>query len=106
MEGRHELVDLGALLRHRVPLAHRDGVVIEGVEVDRDTQWRAHLVLAPIATPDRSGDVDMVLMDKTSAAGYMGASPNSFKIIGEPLGTEEFGFIFKPGSDRFDRRPS
>ena len=29
----------------------------------------------------------------------MGASPNSFKIIGEPLGTEEFGFIFTPGSD-------
>jgi polar amino acid transport system substrate-binding protein len=47
----------------------------------------------------KSGDVDLVLMDKTSAAGYMGASPNSFKVIGEPLGTEEFGFIFKPGSD-------
>jgi polar amino acid transport system substrate-binding protein len=47
----------------------------------------------------KSGDVDLVLMDKTSAAGYMGASPNSFKTIGEPLGTEEFGFIFKPGSD-------
>ena len=47
----------------------------------------------------KSGDVDLVLMDKTSAAGYMGASPNSFKIVGEPLGTEEFGFIFKPGSD-------
>jgi polar amino acid transport system substrate-binding protein len=47
----------------------------------------------------KSGDVDVVLMDKTSAAGYMGASPNSFKIVGEPLGTEEFGFIFTPGSD-------
>ena len=47
----------------------------------------------------KTGDVDLVLMDKTSASGYMGASPNSFKIIGEPLGTEEFGFIFKPGSD-------
>ena len=47
----------------------------------------------------KSGDVDLVLMDKTSAAGYMGASPNAFKIIGEPLGTEEFGFIFKSGSD-------
>ncbi|HZP19557.1 MAG TPA: transporter substrate-binding domain-containing protein [Bauldia sp.] len=47
----------------------------------------------------KSGDVDLVLMDKTSAAGYMGASPNSFKVIGEPLGTEEFGFIFKQGSD-------
>ena len=47
----------------------------------------------------KSGDVDLVLMDKTSAAGYMGASPNTFKLIGGPLGTEEFGFIFTPKSD-------
>ncbi|MCB1485869.1 MAG: transporter substrate-binding domain-containing protein [Bauldia sp.] len=47
----------------------------------------------------KSGDVDLVLMDATSAAGYMGASPNSFKIVGGPLGTEAFGFIFTPGSD-------
>jgi polar amino acid transport system substrate-binding protein len=47
----------------------------------------------------KSGDVDLVLMDKTSAAGYIGASPGSFKVVGEPLGTEEFGFIFTPGSD-------
>ncbi len=47
----------------------------------------------------KSGDVDLVLMDKTSAAGYSGASPGAFKVIGEPLGREEFGFIFKPGSD-------
>jgi len=47
----------------------------------------------------KSGDVDLVLMDKTSAAGYIGASPGSFKVIGDPLGTEEFGFIFTPGSD-------
>ncbi len=47
----------------------------------------------------KSGDVDLVLMDKTSASGYMGASPNAFKIIGVPLGTEDFGFIFKKGSD-------
>ena len=38
-------------------------------------------------------------MDKTSAAGYIGASPGAFKMVGEPLGTEEFGFIFTPGSD-------
>jgi polar amino acid transport system substrate-binding protein len=47
----------------------------------------------------KSGDVDLVLMDQTSAAGYMGASPDAFKIVGEPLGREEFGFIFTPGSD-------
>jgi polar amino acid transport system substrate-binding protein len=47
----------------------------------------------------KSGDVDVVLMDKTSAAGYIGASPGSFAMIGGPLGSEEFGFIFTPGSD-------
>jgi polar amino acid transport system substrate-binding protein len=47
----------------------------------------------------KSGDVDLVLMDKTSAAGYVGASPGAFKVVGEPLGREEFGFIFTPGSD-------
>jgi polar amino acid transport system substrate-binding protein len=47
----------------------------------------------------KSGDVDLVLMDQTSAAGYMGAEPDAFKIVGAPLGTEEFGFIFTPGSD-------
>ncbi len=47
----------------------------------------------------KSGDVDVVLMDKTSTAGYMGASPDAFKVVGGPLGSEEFGFIFTPGSD-------
>lgn len=46
-----------------------------------------------------SGDVDTVLMDATSARGYVGANPGKLKIIGEALGTEEFGFIFTPGSD-------
>ncbi|MBB5752165.1 transporter substrate-binding domain-containing protein [Prosthecomicrobium pneumaticum] len=47
----------------------------------------------------KTGDVDLVLMDKVSAEGYIGASPGSFKIVGGPLGREEFGFIFKKGSD-------
>lgn len=41
----------------------------------------------------------MVLMDKTSSRGYIGAHPDELKSIGGPLGTEYFGFIFKPGSD-------
>ena len=45
------------------------------------------------------GDVDMVLMDAASSRGYIGANPDQLKIVGEPLGTEEFGFIFTPGSD-------
>jgi polar amino acid transport system substrate-binding protein len=47
----------------------------------------------------KAGDVDAVFMDNASAAGYMGASPNSFKIVGGPVGDDEFGFIFKKGSD-------
>ena len=46
-----------------------------------------------------AGDVDMVLMDAASSRGYIGANPDQLKVIGDPLGTEEFGFIFTPGSD-------
>ena len=47
----------------------------------------------------RAGDVDLVLTDATAGAGYVEASGGALKIVGEPLGTEEFGFIFPPGSD-------
>lgn len=47
----------------------------------------------------KTGDIDMVLMDGTSANGYMGANPGAFQIVGDALGTEEFGFILTPGSD-------
>ncbi len=46
-----------------------------------------------------AGDVDMVLMDAASGKGYIGANPDKLKLVGDPLGTEEFGFIFTPGSD-------
>ena len=46
-----------------------------------------------------NGDVDMVLMDAASTRGYIGANPDQLKTVGEPLGTEKFGFIFSPGSD-------
>ncbi len=45
------------------------------------------------------GDVDLVLMDAASSRGYIGANPDKLKLIGDPLGTEQFGFIFAPGSD-------
>jgi polar amino acid transport system substrate-binding protein len=45
------------------------------------------------------GDIDTVLMDQTSADGYIGANPGAFKITGTPLGSEDFGFILPPGSD-------
>jgi ABC-type amino acid transport substrate-binding protein len=46
-----------------------------------------------------AGDVDMVLMDAASSRGYIGANPDQLKTVGDPLGTEEFGFIFTPDSD-------
>ncbi len=50
----------------------------------------------------RTGDVDLVLSDSTAANGYVAASEGRLKIIGEPLGTEDFGFIFPKGSALVD----
>ena len=47
----------------------------------------------------RAGDVDLVLTDGTAGNGYVEASDGALKIVGETLGTEDFGFIFPKGSD-------
>lgn len=47
----------------------------------------------------KAGDVDLVLTDGTAGAGYVEASAGGLKIVGEKLGTEDFGFIFPKGSD-------
>lgn len=47
----------------------------------------------------KTGDVDMVLTDGTAGNGYVAASDGGLKIIGSPLGAEDFGFIFPKGSD-------
>lgn len=47
----------------------------------------------------RVGDVDLALSDSTAANGYVAASDGRLKIIGDPLGTEDFGFIFPKGSE-------
>ncbi|NEJ70086.1 transporter substrate-binding domain-containing protein [Rhizobium phaseoli] len=47
----------------------------------------------------KAGDVDVVLTDGTAGKGYVDASGGALKLIGEPLGTEDFGFIFPKGSD-------
>lgn len=46
-----------------------------------------------------TGDVDLVLTDGTAGQGYVGANPDKLKLVGGPLGTEDFGFIFPTGSD-------
>lgn len=47
----------------------------------------------------KAGDVDLTLSDSTAANGYVAASDGALKIIGEPLASEDFGFIFPKGSD-------
>lgn len=47
----------------------------------------------------KTGDVDAVLTDGTAGKGYVEASNGGLKLIGGPLGTEDFGFIFPKGSD-------
>ncbi|MBU0583341.1 MAG: transporter substrate-binding domain-containing protein [Alphaproteobacteria bacterium] len=47
----------------------------------------------------RAGDVDMVLTDGTAGKGYVDAANGELKLVGGPLGSEDFGFIFKKGSD-------
>ena len=41
----------------------------------------------------------MVLMDQASVTGYIGADPGVFKTVGEPVGSDQFGYIFAKGSD-------
>ena len=47
----------------------------------------------------KAGDVDLTLSDSTAANGYVAASDGGLKIIGAPLASEDFGFIFPKGSD-------
>ncbi len=47
----------------------------------------------------KAGDVDTVLTDGTAGKGYVDASNGGLKLVGGPLGTEDFGFIFPKGSD-------
>jgi polar amino acid transport system substrate-binding protein len=47
----------------------------------------------------QAGDVDMVLMDAGSSKGFIGANPGKYKTVGDPMGDDAYGFIFKKGSD-------
>ena len=46
-----------------------------------------------------SGGVDTVLVDAASGRGYAGSNPDTLKVLGEALGTDAYGFVFKIGSD-------
>jgi polar amino acid transport system substrate-binding protein len=46
-----------------------------------------------------AGDVDCVIMDAATGKGYIGANPDKILIMGDSLSSEDYGFIFKTGSD-------
>src|SRR5437763_15719404 len=57
-------VEPDPLLRHRVPRADRDRLVLQRVEVDRDAERRADLVLTAVPAADgtRVLEVDVPLL--------------------------------------------
>jgi polar amino acid transport system substrate-binding protein len=46
-----------------------------------------------------TGAVDMVLMDSGPSKLFIQANPGKFKTVGDPIGHDSYGFIFKKGSD-------
>jgi polar amino acid transport system substrate-binding protein len=45
-----------------------------------------------------NGDVDAVMIDNVAGQGYVGANADKLKITGDPVQSEELGFIFSKGS--------
>src|SRR5579872_1126967 len=54
-----DLVQADPLLAHAVPVPDGDRVVVERVEVHRDAERRADLVLPPVPAADRAGVVEL-----------------------------------------------
>jgi len=46
-----------------------------------------------------NGDVDGVIMDETAGQGYVGNNAEQLQLIGEPIKSDQLGFIFPKGSD-------
>lgn len=71
--------------------------MLDGNEANR--RIKLYETFSDSLTALETGAVDMVLTDSTAGHGYVRAHSDALKIIGDPLGTEEFGFIFPKGSD-------
>lgn len=46
-----------------------------------------------------NSDVDAVIMDENAGQGYVGTSADQIELIGDPIKSDELGFIFPKGSD-------
>ncbi len=45
-----------------------------------------------------NGDVDAVLMDETAGQGYIGTNAEKIQLLGDPIKSDQLGFIFPKGS--------
>ncbi|MBA3534282.1 MAG: amino acid ABC transporter substrate-binding protein [Ardenticatenales bacterium] len=46
-----------------------------------------------------AGDVDAVIIDETAGQGYQGVSEDQLEMVGDPIVSDQLGFIFPKGSD-------
>ncbi|MGQ9928476.1 MAG: transporter substrate-binding domain-containing protein [Chloroflexaceae bacterium] len=46
-----------------------------------------------------NGDVDGVIIDETAGQGYVGTNAEKVKLVGDPISSDQLGFIFPRGSD-------
>lgn len=46
-----------------------------------------------------NGDVDAVIIDETAGQGYVGTSADQVQIVGDPIQSDQLGFIFPKGSE-------
>lgn len=46
-----------------------------------------------------NGDVDAVIIDDTAGTGYVGENAEEVVLVGDPIVSQELGFIFPKGSD-------
>lgn len=46
-----------------------------------------------------NNDVDAVIMDETAGQGYVGNNATQLELIGDPIASDQLGFIFPSGSD-------
>lgn len=74
--------------------------VLDGDE--QDPRIKLYETIGAAVQALRIGDVDLVLTDSTAAEGYVDVSNGALKLIGEPLGAEDFGFIFPLDSELED----
>jgi polar amino acid transport system substrate-binding protein len=76
-------------------------VAVYGILDQNEQNPRIKLMETFAATVEalKAGDVDLVLTDSAAGRFITDGSGGALKLIGGPLQTEEFGFIFPKGSD-------